>query len=167
MWHILFDEMAAGALQYALPDAQLITFPNHFGEGPITALQTPEGLAARAKWLEHAYYINRKKYERAFKTTVKSLMTLRNEEVVVWTSNNAGEQIGLRVVSRLIDDSCTIYVCNTAHNIHQIQVRHSVEVSPKQLHEMFAARLFATLNKSALKQETAALLKKYSNCTDI
>lgn len=157
MKHIIFGESAAGSLKFALKKgtAQIIAFPNYLGEGPIQELLTAAGLKHRASWLEQAFRIDGAQWTGGFKQAMQQLEKVTEEDsVLVWASENATEQFGLRLICHVLQHkNCSIYHCNTYGNmlfLHrernvQMEIRHTGEVSPEQLCHMLAEQLYEQL----------------------
>lgn len=160
MIHIIFGESAYGSLKFALKNKkeEIIAFPGYLGEGPITRLTSTAGMEKRAKWLEQNFQI---KDTDNLGEAITRLQTLKDCQVIVWASENAGEQFGLRLVCHILANrNCPIFLCNTYRNMlfmHQgknvqMEIRHTGEVSPAQMNAMLDDHLLEQLTNSEIIQ---------------
>ena len=157
MKHIIFGESAAGSMTYAFKNEkqEIIAFPGFLGEGPIQALLTDEGLSERANWLGKAFRMDGSEWALHFSQALKQLEAVHEEEpVLVWASENAAEQFGLRLVCYVLQaKKCPIYFCDTYENmLHmhrarnlQMEIRHTGEVSSQQLRTMYNEKQYSQL----------------------
>ncbi|MCH7323315.1 DUF1835 domain-containing protein [Solibacillus sp. MA9] len=157
MKHIIFGESAAGSLKFALKKeaAQIIAFPDYLGEGPIQELLTKEGLKQRSSWLEQVFRMDGSQWANSFEQAIKQLEKVTEEDsVLVWASENAAEQFGLRLICHVLQyKNCPIYFCDTyenmlylhpQHNV-QMEIRHTGEVSSEQFRHILTEKLFEQL----------------------
>lgn len=157
MIHIVFKQSAFGSLRYLLKGTseKIIEFPAFLAEGPIYHLLTERGLNARLQWLEKCYDFNEediRMYKEQIELAIHQISAIPNDEqVIIWTCENANEQIGLRVVLELLKNSnVSIYIGNTYFNMlkifeHkdiQIEIRHSGEVNAQQYAEFIHRNMF-------------------------
>lgn len=160
MIHIIFGESAYGSLKFALKDKEdrVIAFPDYLGEGPITELTSAARMEKRSKWLGENFHIEeRNKLEEA----IIRLQTLKDSQVIVWASENAAEQFGLRLVCHILANrNCPIFICNTYRNILfmnqgkniQMEIRHTGEVISAQMNAMLDGHLLEQLVDSEIIQ---------------
>ncbi len=174
MIHIVFGQSIAGSLRFALKDQtqEIIVFPEYFGEGPLYQLFTTEGFQQRIQWLQTTFRFDdaqTKQYTTMFNNAVCNVKALSpNEEITIWTCENAAEQIGLRLVLYLLrHHKIEITIQNTYFNMLNLhknsdihfEIRRSGEVAPKQLLQ------FQQLNwqKSLTKQQHKQMIKEFEN----
>ena len=158
MIHIIFGESAAGSMRFAFKKdkAEIIAFPNFLGEGPIQGLFTTAGLNARVAWLERAFRIDGLDWTSRFEQAIKQLEAVaEGESVLIWASENAAEQFGLRIVCHVLaNNNCAIFHCNTTENmlfLHhernlQQLIRHSGEISAEQMRTMLHEKQYDQLS---------------------
>ncbi|GAE37611.1 DUF1835 domain-containing protein [Halalkalibacter akibai] len=150
--HLVCGESPAGALRYSLGSHQnkIIGFPDFFAEGPLKNLHNEEGFRKRHQWLmEH---INMEmdyledEYENRFRKAVEQIKNSpENLPIIIWTSENVNEQIGLRYFLYLLQNHDNeIYVINTTlaykelMDTDEIQyfIFHTGEAHPDQISAM-------------------------------
>ena len=150
--HIVTGLSFAGSMKHTLKslgwsDAHaLIVLEEDYAIGPLGALDTSKGRQARSDWFrEHllggadAYSC----YEEEYLRIVRRFGQIPEQaQVVIWTSGNASEQIGMRHALHLLGnqpnkvivyDACSI--CEHLYNEpnRQIQYRRSGEIPPDKL----------------------------------
>lgn len=164
MKHIIFGESAAGSLKFALKkeSAQIIALPNYLGEGPIQGLLTNEGLHQRASWLGKSFQMDGMQWVQRFERAIKQLELIdEDDSVIVWASENAAEQFGLRLICHILQHKrCRVFFCNTYENMlfmhrernTQMEIRHSGEVAPEQFLNMLKGHLYKELSTEDISE---------------
>ncbi|WP_223638919.1 DUF1835 domain-containing protein [Planococcus sp. 4-30] len=152
MIHIVNGESAAAALKNTLSETtdQIIPLPMDFSVGPITAIHLENGVSIRADWEGSSYHPLNNRSDEAlsiFQRSLKELKDVKNgEQLVIWTCENASEQIGLRIACFLLTGKHVgLFVVNTLQALNeylkdqeiQQTVRHSGECNAKQLAHFF------------------------------
>ena len=97
-----------------------------------------------------------------FKTSIKEIHSIPNEvPIVVWTAENANEQIGLRFFTYLLGDKTNdVYILNTTLGFHELYdtdgveyvIRHSGEMNSTQFRTIFEEQLGKPLTMEERKQ---------------
>lgn len=152
MIHILFGASASGSLKYVLREMGLdkkdkvISFWDTFSIGPVWQLNEENGKEARLEWMkkivtdEYDEFLDyKKKFERAT-NQINSIP--EGVHIIIWTSDNAHEQTGLRYVIHLLKGkNVDISLINTTAEYEELfQVKkvkytplHSGEIPPEKL----------------------------------
>lgn len=148
MIHIIFGSAAAGSLKHALRKTkdQVIGFPIDFSVGPIENIQKESGIENYYAWLEETFneFWGFSKDERNdYQAALQSLLEIKaDDEVTIWTSEDASEQIGLRISCYLLKDKkIDLQLVNTFDAMNdymmdseiQVDIRHSGECATEQL----------------------------------
>ncbi|BAC12200.1 hypothetical protein [Oceanobacillus iheyensis HTE831] len=165
--HIIFGESPAGSLKVGLNQREnkVIGFPDFLAIGPIYRLHEESGFNERYEWLisrlnfENNYL---EEYFVRFKTSIKEIHSISNEvPIVVWTAENANEQIGLRFFTYLLGDKPNdVYILNTTLGFHELYdpddveyvIRHSGEINSTQFRTIFEEQLGKPLTMEERKQ---------------
>ncbi|MFD1336601.1 DUF1835 domain-containing protein [Oceanobacillus iheyensis] len=165
--HIIFGESPAGSLKVGLHrhENKVICFPDFLAIGPIYRLHEESGFNERYEWLisrlnfENNYL---EEYFVRFKTSIKEIHSISNEvPIVVWTAENANEQIGLRFFTYLLGDKPNdVYILNTTLGFHELYdpddveyvIRHSGEINSTQFRTIFEEQLGKPLTMEERKQ---------------
>lgn len=165
--HLVCGESPAGTLRYSLGSYhnKIIGFPDFFTEGPLQDLHNEEGFQKRHQWLmEH---INMEmdyledEYEFRFRKALEQINTLpKNLPIIIWTAENANEQIGLRYFLFLLQNHDNdMYIINTTlaykelMNTEEIQyfIHHTGEAHPDQIRTMNEQKRSNPLTKEERK----------------
>ncbi|PPA69534.1 DUF1835 domain-containing protein [Jeotgalibacillus proteolyticus] len=148
MIHLIFGAAAAGSLKYALRKGnhKIIEFPIDFSVGPFTNIHQQSGIDNYFSWVKSAYHPVWGFYKEDQATCSQSLQQVEEiedgEQVTIWTSENASEQIGLRISCFLLKDKeVELRLINTSDAMEdytkledvQIHIRHTGECVPEQL----------------------------------
>lgn len=148
MIHFVTGDSATGALQHAFPEKnqQVYGLPLDFSVGPISAIHHEDGIQRHFDWLHSSFSSTDDQFahqEETYHQTLEKLKNLKeDDEITIWTCENASEQIGLRLVCLLAaDKKLTLTVVNTAKAMDefmkgsdiQIEIRHTGECNGKQL----------------------------------
>lgn len=121
--HIVFGDSTSGSLQQALKELnyqeeeRIIRFSDMLEVGPIWQLHKEEGLNYRYEWLKNHInlddeYIDEYKYN--FNRAVSMMKAIpKSTPIMIWTGENAHEQIALRYVLFLLKDKINdIFILN-------------------------------------------------------
>lgn len=150
--HIVTGLSFTGSMKHTLKslgwsDAHaLIVLEEDYAIGPLGALDTSKGRQARSDWFcDHilggadAYSCYEEEYSRILR---RFGQIPEQAQVIIWTSGNAGEQIGMRHALHLLGNPMNkVAVCNACSICEhlynepnrQIQYRHSGEIPPDKL----------------------------------
>ncbi|EIM05168.1 hypothetical protein A1A1_17585, partial [Planococcus antarcticus DSM 14505] len=176
--HIISGESPAGSLRLGLSrDNQIIGFPDFFAEGPVWKIHTEEGCTIRYEWLrDHINYeidYIEEEYRSRFLKTLAAIEAIpTNMPIILWTAENADEQVGLRYVLYLLREKKNdLYVINSTQAFQaiytkedaQFRVRHSGEVASDQFKEIYQTKLGNSLTnevKEILQNEWLLLSEK-------
>lgn len=157
MVHIVFKQSASGSLRFLYRGSaeKVIDFSAFFAEGPIQNLLTEQGLLERLKWLETCYLFTdeeKQQYKETFSRAINEItMIPKDEEVIIWTCENANEQIGLRYALKLLQNHHgKVFIANTYVNLLKLQegsdvrfeVRHSGEVNVEQFQFFLKGKMY-------------------------
>ncbi|CEI81738.1 DUF1835 domain-containing protein [Oceanobacillus sp. M60] len=112
--HILFDDSAAGSLKWVLKEMGLqdeemvISFSDVFSIGPIWQLHNQAGLDYREEWLKNHLLLDDDyldEYRHHFNRTLSMISAIpETASIIIWTGENAHEQIALSYVLYLLRD---------------------------------------------------------------
>lgn len=161
MKHIVFGESAAGTMAIAFEKQEIIAFPDFLGEGSIQGLLTEQGLNERTAWLSEAFRIDGTAWGAHFTDAIQKLAAVTEQDsVLIWASENAAEQFGLRLVCTLLaSKNCPVYFCDTYENmLHmhrarnlQMEIRHSGEMNIKQMRMMYEQQQYRELSSEEIR----------------
>lgn len=161
MKHIVFGESAAGTMAIAFEKQEIIAFPDFLGEGSIQGLLTEQGLNKRTTWLSEAFRIDGTAWGAHFTDAIHKLAAVTEQDsVLIWASENAAEQFGLRLVCTLLaSKNCPVYFCDTYDNmLHmhrarnlQMEIRHSGEMNVKQMRMMYEQQQYRELSSEEIR----------------
>ncbi|HBT74029.1 MAG TPA: hypothetical protein DEB37_17835 [Lysinibacillus sp.] len=178
--HIVFGHSPGGSLRAAFRNSnyvkteEIIVMPGNFSVGPLKDLHLCEGIEARFQWLQERYFIEDDGlaiFEREVKEAVEKIKSIPpHQDIIIWTCQNAHEQIGLRLVLAMLEKKPNdIYVLDTFQLFHELHIfpqlaednypRSSGEVSVENvlhIYEHYQGRLLKkslqqTLSKEGLK----------------
>lgn len=178
--HIVFGHSPGGSLRAAFRNSnyvkteEIIVMPGNFSVGPLKDLHLCEGIEARFQWLQERYFIEDDGlaiFEREVKEAVEKIKSIPpHQDIIIWTCQNAHEQIGLRLVLAMLEKKPNdIYVLDTFQLFHELHIfpqlaednypRSSGEVSIENvlhIYEHYQGRLLKksvqqTLSKEGLK----------------
>ncbi|WP_162805764.1 DUF1835 domain-containing protein [Sporosarcina sp. PTS2304] len=171
--HLVFHPALAGALRHTfkkVPSEQIISFPDILSVGPVEALHTQEGIEQRFRWLRE--HLRGPHDQQEFTRAVETIHHIPpHVPILIWTSNNAAEQTGLRFAAYLLQDAPNeISELNTkdafdalhvAVDGYTIDIRHSGELSPEQLHDIYAhvkPWQWNPIRRAAIEEEGMSLM---------
>lgn len=178
--HIVFGHSPGGSLKAAFRNSnyvkteEIIVMPGNFSVGPLKDLHLCEGIEARFQWLQERYFIEDDglaTFEREVKEAVEKIKSIPpHQDIIIWTCQNAHEQIGLRLVLAMLEKKPNdIYVLDTFQLFHELHIfphlaednypRSSGEVSVENvlhIYEQYQGRplkksVQQTLSKEGLK----------------
>lgn len=179
-FHIVFGHSPGGSLKAAFRNSnyvkteEIIVMPGNFSVGPLKDLHLCEGIEARVQWLQERYFIEDDGlaiFEREVKEAVEKIKSIPpHQDIIIWTCQNAHEQIGLRLVLAMLEKKPNdIYVLDTFQLFHALHIfpqlaednypRSSGEVSVENvlhIYEQYQGRplkksVQQTLSKEGLK----------------
>ena len=175
MNHFVVGESAAGSLKIAFrgKNHQISVLPLDLSVGPIAAIHEEEGIQRHLDWLRSAFtyeddYLVRQ--ELTYRQTLGKIKNLKEgDQATIWTSDNAAEQIGLRLFCFLTaDKKLELSVVNTAEAMDelmkdsdiQVEIRHSGECNNKQMAHFFkhSRRRLPETAVAALAEDAERLL---------
>ncbi|QUW23582.1 DUF1835 domain-containing protein [Sporosarcina sp. Marseille-Q4063] len=149
MYHLIFGNAAIGGLKHAFrkKSHKVIGFPIDFSVGPITNIHKESGITRHFDWLRSSFRtdLNGGDFDdqTAYCESLQKLLEIKDgEQVIIWTCENAAEQIGLRISYYLLKDKeVELSVVNTFTAMHeymkhkdvQFDIRHSAECDAEQL----------------------------------
>lgn len=150
--HIVAGLSFAGSMKHTLQSLgwsdhhEMIVMEEDYAMGPLGMLDSPEGRQARSDWFRNhivggadAYTF----YEDDYLKVLRQIQQIPEQaQVVIWTSDNATEQLGMRHALYLlsnrpnavaVNDACLI--CEQLHDQPGIVIkyRHSGEIAPDKL----------------------------------
>lgn len=173
MNHFVIGDSAAGSLKIAFrgKNHQISVLPLDLSVGPIAAIHEEEGIQRHLDWLrssftyEDEYFVHQ---ELTYCQTLRKIKSLKNsDQVTFWTSDNAAEQIGLRLFCYLMaDKKVELSVVNTAEAMDelmkdsdiQVEIRHSGECTNKQMAHFFKHSRRRVPEDAALSEDAERLL---------
>ncbi|MFS0781049.1 DUF1835 domain-containing protein [Bacillus sp. 1P06AnD] len=182
--HILFNQPSAGALKQALSSMELhmkervLTVPQLFSVGPLEEIAQSEGLQSRYEWLQdhliHMHDVQKERRETS--EAIKHILKLKESiPIIIWTGNNAQEQIGTRwICSLLIEKQNPLLLINVPDIFSQLyyaneetdQIESSGELSPEWMKQIYQAsemhRCLTQEEKVAYRNEWAILIQSAS-----
>ncbi|MHA6252462.1 DUF1835 domain-containing protein [Oceanobacillus sp. CAU 1775] len=168
MNHIIFGAAAAGSLKHALrkKDHQVIEFPIDFSVGPIANIHEEIGVNQYFSWLKSSFLVGREMLDNnrtIYLNSLQQLLKLEDgEQVTIWTSENAAEQIGLRISCYLLKDkNIELSFVNTFHAMTdytkhmevKVDIRHTGECSTEQLLQFYEHSNLPILEKKRIEYE--------------
>jgi Domain of unknown function (DUF1835)/Protein of unknown function len=156
MIHILFGASPSGSLQAIFKKMDLhdrekmISFWDTFSIGPIYQLHEEKGRKARLEWMRQ--WINNRydefpDYEQRFEKAVHQIQSIpEGAHIIIWTSNSAHEQTGLRYVVQLLKEkNIDITIINTTKAYEELfqskrvkyTLLHTGEIPPEKLYFIY------------------------------
>lgn len=164
--HLVCGESPAGSLRSGLGGGnKIIAFPDFFAVGPIWHLHKEVGRKNRHEWLKD--HLNDSddfldwEYKIKFSKTVAEIEAIGEDTpIVIWTAENANEQVGLLYFLYLLKEkSNEIFVINTTHAYQKLFKTfhlevldiHTGEINGEQLKKIYEENLSAPLTASDRK----------------
>ncbi|MEK5232604.1 DUF1835 domain-containing protein [Lysinibacillus sp. FSL K6-0232] len=186
--HIVFGDSPGGSLKAAFRNTsynktdEVIVIPGNFSIGPLKAIHTAAGIEARFQWLQERYSMNTDDLELVQRQTMEAIEHIKNSpphlDIIIWTCQNAHEQIGLRLILAILEDNINdIYVFDTFQLFHEMYTypqlveehypRSSGEVRAEDLlyfYEHYQERPVKTALRQTLCQEGLHMLVDDFHC---
>ncbi len=184
--HILFGDAVGGSLKAAIrhtPYANtnsIIVWPENLVVGPVKSLHTKEGINYRYQWLKENFNDYFSEIDEDRENTLMALEKVKSiephQQVIIWTSENAAEQAGLRIVLYLLQNKgIEVSELNTYHSFHNFYSSSELEydefspttgeIAPEELLQLYKQFEFKAINHSkrqALVGEARELLSSES-----
>ncbi|MBY0222646.1 DUF1835 domain-containing protein [Sporosarcina aquimarina] len=184
--HIVFGDSTGGSLKASFRETsyelteEIIVLSDNFSVGPIESLHTRKGLESRFQWFKenyHPFFDDFKQYKAGMVKAVEKIKAITpDQQVVIWTGENAAEQTGLRIVLYLLDKKPNkVLELNTFKAFHEnfmysqleeeLFPRTSGELTPERLllfYEQFELRPMRLAKRHALCDEGKNLLRMES-----
>ncbi|WP_025114316.1 DUF1835 domain-containing protein [Lysinibacillus fusiformis] len=186
--HIVFGHSPGGSLKAILRQKtyekteQIIVIPGNFSVGPLKDLHTWAGIETRFRWFQERYLMDSDEIaitEHEMKEAVEKIKKIPEQQnIIIWTCQNAHEQIGLRLVLALLANKTNdIYVLDTFELFHELRTRPKLaeenyprstgEVVAKDLlyfYEQYHRRPLKTALRQALCKEGLNMLMDDYHC---
>lgn len=180
--HIVFGDSPAGSLKAAFRNTpyakteEIIVLPHILSVGPIESLHTKKGIENRFQWLKEHYrddFDDLEEYKQGMLNAIEKIKGIAPyQQILIWTSENAAEQIGLRIVLYLLQNKGNeVFELNTFKAFHEHYTypmleeeqypRTSGELTPEKLlqfYEQFELRPMNCAKRQALLDEGRNLL---------
>jgi uncharacterized protein YbcV (DUF1398 family) len=156
MIHILFGASAPGTLKFVLREMGLdkkekvISFWDIFSIGPVWKLDEEIGIKSRFEWMRKCMtgeFDEYPDYTGKFKQAHNQICSIpKGDHVTIWTSDNAHEQTGLRLVLYLLKErNIDITVINTTEEYDELfrvkkvkyTLLHTGEIPPEKLQRIY------------------------------
>lgn len=156
MIHIVFGASASGSIKYVLREMGLdqkdrvISFWEMFSIGPVWQLHEEDGRQSRFEWMKRCIseeYDEYPDYKQNVEKAIKQINSIpEGTHITIWTSDNAHEQTGLRLIVYLLKGrNIDISVINTTkEHEERFQVKnvkytilHTGELPPEKLQIMY------------------------------
>lgn len=150
--HIVFGDSPAGSLKAAFKDTDygktedVIVLPHNLSIGPLKAIQTASGVEARLAWFRQRYNVEDDGLEHYATQMLTGIGKISNllpqQQIVIWTCQNASEQTGLRLVLALLEGKGnTVRVIDTFMAFHEQRMHPQLEDYPRTSGEINAENL--------------------------
>ena len=180
MIHLVFGESATGSLKYAFrkQNHKIIGFPMDFSIGTITNIHENRGIKSYFTWLEYSFHTvwgNFENNQTEYQQSLQKLLDIKDDDqVTIWTCENATEQIGLRIICNLLEEKqVELSIVNTykamleytKHKKTRFEIRFTGECNAEQLAHFYEFYTFSISNelKRTLGQDGEELLQSTSN----
>src|SRR5699024_935436 len=169
MIHIICGTAAKAGLQFALRGSNdlIIGFPTDFALGPIRNIHKKSGVKRRFRWLKDRFdptWYDLDDDELEFKQALNDMLTIENgTAVTIWTSENAHEQTGLRVITYLLQGKTVeLSMVNTYHAMKDYMKRENVNIDLRHTGECNATQFIAFLenNLNLISEDLRASLEE-------
>ncbi|TDK61779.1 DUF1835 domain-containing protein [Bacillus salipaludis] len=136
--HILFGISAAGTFKMVLKEMgdynteKVISFWDMFSLGPIMQLHHENGKEARFDWMKNIIpneYGEFEEYKQKFQEVINQIISIpEGASIIVWVSENAHEQTGLRFVLHLLKESNNdVSIINTTKVYNELFQKRKVK----------------------------------------
>ncbi|MFJ7830667.1 DUF1835 domain-containing protein [Peribacillus sp. NPDC097284] len=152
MIHIVFGASASGSVKFVLRELGLdkrekvISFWDMFSIGPVWQLHEEKGIQARFEWMKtyiHDEFDECPDYEQKFEKTIKQIHSIpEGSHLTIWTSSNAHEQTGLRLIVYLLKEkNLDISLINTTEAYEELFQVKKVKYTPLHTGEIPSEKL--------------------------
>ncbi|MGE7662870.1 DUF1835 domain-containing protein [Peribacillus sp. NPDC097197] len=162
MIHIVFGASASGSVRFFLREMGLekvekvISFWDIFSIGPVRQLHEEKGIQARFEWMKtyiHDEFGDFPDYEQKFEKTIKQIQSIpEGSHLTIWTSSNAHEQTGLRLIVYLLKEkNLDISLINTTKAYEELFQVKKVKYTPLHTGEIPSEKLQSIYEKGKRK----------------
>ncbi|MFJ7849192.1 DUF1835 domain-containing protein [Peribacillus sp. NPDC097224] len=152
MIHIVFGASASGNVKFFLRELGLdkrekvISFWDMFSIGPVWQLHEEKGIQARFEWMKtyiHDEFDECPDYEQKFEKTIQQIHSIpEGSHLTIWTSSNAHEQTGLRLIVYLLKEkNLDISLINTTEAYEELFQVKKVKYTPLHTGEIPSEKL--------------------------
>ncbi|WP_144468635.1 DUF1835 domain-containing protein [Bacillus pumilus] len=159
MIHIVFGAATAGSLKQAFCEMKqdqvndIIAFDDIYSIGPLLHLHEHEGQENRIEWLRHVMSKEYGYFDDVVIDQHRMLQQIKDikddTRILIWTGNNAHEQIGLRYAIYLLKKkNIELSLINTTTafdklfntNTRRMDIRHSGEITSEKLKVLYRSK---------------------------
>ncbi|MGG5181005.1 DUF1835 domain-containing protein [Bacillus sp. MM09(2025)] len=159
MIHIVFGAAAAGSLKQAFCEMKqeqvndMIVFHDIYSIGPLLKLQEHEGQEKRIEWLRHVMSNEFGHFDDVVIDQHRMIQQIKDikdgTRILIWTGNNAHEQIGLRYAIYLLKEkNIELSFINTTTafdklfntNTRRMDIRHAGEITSEKLKVLYRSK---------------------------
>ncbi|WP_353856350.1 DUF1835 domain-containing protein [Bacillus sp. Bos-x628] len=159
MIHIVFGASPAGSLKQALREMKkdqvedIITFDDIYSIGPLWHLHEREGQEKRKEWLRHVLSNEFGEFDDMVisqKIMLEQIKNIKNgARILIWTGNNAHEQIGMRYAVYLLKEkNVEVSAINTTiaydqlfnTNTIRMDLRHTGEIPSEKYKIIYGSK---------------------------
>lgn len=157
--HIVFSEASASNLKQAFRQTNMVNteaviyLPDRLSIGPIAEVHTLQGIEQRYQWFIENFHVEEViKMKETFIQAIKDIYMIKNrEKIIIWTSQNAHEQTGLRIVLALLQNHMNaITIINSFESFHQLYnfPQMQEEGMPRLTEDLIAEQLLYIYNRT-------------------
>ncbi|PAC80737.1 hypothetical protein CHI05_15675 [Bacillus sp. 7788] len=159
MIHIVFGAATAGSLKQAFREMKqdqiddIIAFDDIYSIGPLLHLHGREGQAKRKEWLRNVMSNEFGDFDDMVNDQHRLLQQIKHikddTRILIWTGNNAHEQIGLRYAIYLLKEkNIELSLINTTAafdklfntNTRRMDIRHAGEITSEKLKVLYRSK---------------------------
>ncbi|QNP17132.1 DUF1835 domain-containing protein [Bacillus pumilus] len=159
MIHIVFGAATAGSLKQAFREMKqdqiddIIAFDDIYSIGPLLHLHGREGQAKRKEWLRNVMSNEFGDFDDMVNDQHRLLQQIKHikdgTRILIWTGNNAHEQIGLRYAIYLLKEkNIELSLINTTAafdklfntNTRRMDIRHAGEITTEKLKVLYRCK---------------------------
>lgn len=172
--HIVFGDSPAGSLKAAFKNTDyektedVIVLPYNLSIGPLKDIHTASGVEERLEWFRQRYNVEDDGLEHYVTQMLTGIGKISNllpqQQIVIWTCQNASEQTGLRLVLALLEGKeNTVRVIDTFKAFHEKNRHPQVVDYPRTSGELNAEQLltfYEQLGMNHLVNDTRQVLSK-------
>ncbi|MCA1322385.1 DUF1835 domain-containing protein [Bacillus tianshenii] len=178
--HIVSGDSAAGSLRFGLErEHKVIGFQEFFAMGPLWKLEEKKGRKERYEWLRDHINLDdymEVEYESRLAKVMEEIRAIpEGMPIVLWTADNAGEQVFFRYILHLLQDKENeIRLINTSLAYKQLYdtadtfhfLRHTAEAHPEKLKEILEEKGSSPLSDEEIRLFVKEWLE-LSNTTEV